>query len=378
MGDAIETMRTALARYQRINVERIIVEEWKTRSLMTHGDDLIGIVDGGGEFIFRNTGLERFWADLHSGYSLRTLAELREDRYVTVLSESRREERSGQDLVRFIQQEWRVQSASRPDLFFRLKIVELERHGESIGSLVILHDLTDDRKVDQMRNDMINVIVHEMRNPAGGIRGLAEMLVTEKRMSEEDKLRFAELIHDGAERLLSLINRFLDIQRLEARGVDHPKEIVDLVALVNAVVLSQTPHLMERQLTAEVRHGEVPPKVNAAKELIRDGVQNLLSNAIKYGDKGRTIEIDVRSDAGGAVITVTDHGYGIPPAEQEKLFTKFFRVRTHAASSKEVGTGLGLAYVKEIMNYHGGSVGFESDPAYGSRFSLHFPADSDR
>jgi signal transduction histidine kinase len=374
MGRSIEAMRVALERYTRINVERIIVEEWKTRTLMTHSDDLIGITDERGVFVFRNTGLDQFWGDLTTSHSLRSIDELLADRRVSVRSEARREDRVEGESVTLLQKELSVALKERTEVHFRLKIVELARHGGPIGSLVILHDLTEDRKIDQMRNDMINVIVHEMRNPAGGIRGIAEILFEIDRMKPEDVKMFVRHIFDGAQRLLDLINRFLDIQRLESGRVEYPKTRLDLATLVRAVVMSQKPYLLEKRLEVDVRAPE-PLEAFVATELMRDAIQNLVSNAIKYGDPDRTIAIDVRSEGDKALIAVTDHGYGIPPKDQEKIFSKFFRVASNSKAAKQVGTGLGLAYVKEIMTHHGGTVEFESNESMGCRFTLHIPVE---
>ena len=108
-------------------------------------------------------------------------------------------------------------------------------------------------------------------------------------------------------------------------------------------------------------------------ELIHDAVSNLLSNAIKYGDPGRTVEVVLSRKDNAILLTVTDHGYGIPAEAQEKLFSKFYRVTTNEKVKSQVGTGLGLAYVKEIAAYHDGSVSLESNPEIGCTFTLTIP-----
>jgi signal transduction histidine kinase len=112
--------------------------------------------------------------------------------------------------------------------------------------------------------------------------------------------------------------------------------------------------------------------VPVSVDLFRDAINNLLSNAIKYGPNDRVIVIELCRNNMNVEFCIVDHGYGIPPEAQEKVFTEFYRVRS-VHTAKETGTGLGLAHVKEIMAQHSGSVSFESTPEIGCKFTLLFP-----
>jgi signal transduction histidine kinase len=113
------------------------------------------------------------------------------------------------------------------------------------------------------------------------------------------------------------------------------------------------------------------PTIYASEDLITEAIQNLMTNAIKYGGENRTIEMELRADSDNAVFSITDYGYGIPPEAQSKLFTKFYRVPN--SKSKEIGTGLGLAYTKEIVTRHGGTISLESNPEIGCCFTITLP-----
>jgi signal transduction histidine kinase len=102
-----------------------------------------------------------------------------------------------------------------------------------------------------------------------------------------------------------------------------------------------------------------------------EAIQNLMTNAIKYGGENRTIEMELHADADTVRFSITDYGYGIPPEAQSKLFTKFYRVPNQ--KSKEIGTGLGLAYVKEIVTRHGGTISLDSNPQIGCCFTITLP-----
>jgi two-component system OmpR family sensor kinase len=110
-----------------------------------------------------------------------------------------------------------------------------------------------------------------------------------------------------------------------------------------------------------------------SSDLLFDAVQNLISNAIKYGDTERCIELELTKNDDKISLSCTDYGYGLSVEDQQKVFDKFFRVKSNPKLAKEKGTGLGLAYVKEIMNRHKGDVALESSEQIGCRFTLIFP-----
>jgi signal transduction histidine kinase len=223
-----------------------------------------------------------------------------------------------------------------------------------------------------MKTEMMNVVVHELRNPVSSIMGFSDILLNDKTVTETESQEFMTHIMSSSQKLNALINRFLDISRLESRRIEYPKKLIDCAACVREVAKSQQPQLLHKSLTAEIDIAEDVPEIFVVPDLFREAVLNLLSNAVKYGEPGRTIDLKLIRTENELVFSITDHGYGIPPEAQEKLFTKFYRVQ-NPKSIKEIGTGLGLAYVKEIAEYHHGSITLESNAEIGSRFTLSLP-----
>ena len=178
---------------------------------------------------------------------------------------------------------------------------------------------------------------------------------------------------DSSMNLNNLINRFLDVSRLESHGVKYPKVLTDIVSITKTVVELQKSQLMNKSLIAELEVAGDIPNVFVSPDLFREAVSNLLSNAVKYGDPNRTINMSLSFQDQNIVFSIIDHGYGIPQEAQQKLFTKFFRVNNPKAS-KEIGTGLGLAYVKEIAMFHNGTITLESNTELGCKFTMTFPA----
>jgi signal transduction histidine kinase len=164
----------------------------------------------------------------------------------------------------------------------------------------------------------------------------------------------------------------LDISRLESRRIDHPKTPTNVVDIVTSVGESLKPQLLKKSLSIEYSMQPDLPDVPVAPDLFREAISNLVSNAIKYGGENRTIDVSLSATQTDILFSILDHGYGIPAEAQEKLFTKFYRVRAYE-SANEIGTGLGLAYVKEIVSFHGGTITLESNETIGCKFTMAFP-----
>jgi signal transduction histidine kinase/HAMP domain-containing protein len=373
MGETIELMRQVLEHYQRLNVDKIILEEWKNKLFMTHSDDMIGITDGSGTFIFRNDKLDEFCSLLLPTRSFHNKSDVLTHPSIVPTNETIRDDNADGLLIHFIQSEIKVEGEFAGVNYYRVNDLSLIRNGEGLGSLLIFHDLTNERQIDKMKTEMINVIVHEMRNPVGSIMGFASILLTDQTVTEAEQIEFHQHILNGSKNLTNLINRFLDVSRLESHGVKYPKGLTDIVDITKSVAEMQKPQLLSKSLTVEFEIAGDIPEVIVSPDLFREAVSNLLSNAIKYGDSNRTIAMSLSLVDHTIVFSVTDHGYGIPPEFQQKLFTKFFRVNNPKAS-KETGTGLGLAYVKEIAMYHNGTIALESNADIGCKFTLTFPA----
>lgn len=249
----------------------------------------------------------------------------------------------------------------------------VDKDDEEQAALIILHDKTEDRLNDIKRNNMINIIVHELKNPITGVIGLSGLMLDSDKISEEESQVLLSEIKLSGERMNSLVNRFLEIQRLESGRANIEYEYINLVQITERVLSITHPLLSEKRLKSTLTKDGTHFMVRGGSDLVFDAIQNLVSNAIKYGEQSRTIEIDVQEMEEVVKVSVTDHGYGIALEEQKKVFEKFYRVKSNKASAKENGTGLGLPYVREIMHRHKGEIELQSNEKIGSRFTLIFP-----
>lgn len=224
------------------------------------------------------------------------------------------------------------------------------------------------RESERMKTELVSIVSHELRTPLASVLGFTALLL-KREFDPPIRRHYLGIVDAQARRLAALLEDFLDVQRIEHEGLELATERVDLAALLDEqaeLYAAQSP-----KHTVEVALEERPLPVRGDRDRLAQVVGNLLSNAIKYSPDGGTVELSAeRSDSGVRVI-VRDQGLGIPEDQQERIFTKFFR--GDAGATGITGTGLGLAVSRQIVEAHGGSIGFDSDPSTGSTFWVELP-----
>lgn len=219
-----------------------------------------------------------------------------------------------------------------------------------------------------MKEEFVSTVSHELRTPLSSIYGFTELMLN-KSFEEERQQKYLQTIHSETGRLTTLVNDFLDVQRMESSEQRYQMSTFDIVELASSVTdfygASHTTH----QLTFE---GTGPIMIDADTEKIKQLLNNMLSNAIKYSPDGGTISIEVQNQEGFAEIKIRDQGIGIPQEAMSKLFDKFYRV-DNSETRKIGGTGLGLSICKEIVKHHNGTIDVESTVGVGSTFTIRFP-----
>ncbi len=246
-----------------------------------------------------------------------------------------------------------------------------EASGEPIGAVLVLHDISELRRLERVRQDFVANVSHEFKTPLTAIRGFAETLLAGALDDAENRKRFVEIIQEHAERLTRLTDDLLRLSKIEAGQMElqlHSLNAADLVALCVETARFSS---QRKQLTIEVNCPPALPAVRGDAGRLRDALQNLLDNAVQYTPPGGHILVSAAVSDGEMIFSVADDGIGIPQAEQERIFERFYRV--DEGRSREVGgTGLGLSIARHIVEAHGGRIWVESTLGEGSRF--HFSA----
>lgn len=240
------------------------------------------------------------------------------------------------------------------------------------GVLVVLNDITEIKKLERIRKDFVANVSHELKTPVATISGFAETLTEESRGSNTNVQEFSKIIYDEAQRLNRIINRLLELSRLESEKPFLNLKPVDLkhLILANIDLVKQQNKSEQLYITTELPVQEVI--IETDSDLIIQVLANLLDNAIKYTPEPKYITIRLQEEPDQVIISVEDNGEGIPEAEASRIFERFYRL-DKARSRKTGGTGLGLAIVKHLVDNLSGQVGVDSPPGGGSRFFFTIP-----
>ena len=246
------------------------------------------------------------------------------------------------------------------------------RSGDGAGTVVLVDDVSELRRLEAVRRDFVANVSHELRTPVGAMGVLAETLADE--VDPAVMRRLAERITVEAQRAGQLIDGLLDLSRIEAAGMHAIRRLE--VAAVAAAAADRVGPLAQRHgvdLIVGAASSTGGGAVEGDESQLVSAVANLLSNAVKYSDEGSEVRVELEAGDGWVEIVVRDSGVGIPTKDLERIFERFYRV-DRARSRETGGTGLGLSIVRHIATNHGGEVLVASEEGRGSTFTLRLPS----
>jgi two-component system phosphate regulon sensor histidine kinase PhoR len=246
-----------------------------------------------------------------------------------------------------------------------------ETEGKATGAVATFHDLTERRRIDQIRRDFVANASHELRTPLTSIRGFVEALEDGALEDSATAQRFLGKIRTHADRMTALMDDLLELSRLEAGSRPPQWEDVLVGELIEDVATSFAPSAQRKKLTLRADPAAVAPIATDADRLRRI-VECLVDNAVKYTPSGGEVRLLARGEDGGAVIQVKDDGPGIPAEHLPRIFERFYRV--DKARSRELGgTGLGLSIAKHLAEGMGATLSVMSEVGQGSCFTVSLP-----
>jgi two-component system phosphate regulon sensor histidine kinase PhoR len=239
------------------------------------------------------------------------------------------------------------------------------------GAILVLHDITDLRRADQVRRDFVANVSHELRTPLTAIRGYVEALIDEPSDANHTR-HFLDIIARHAGRMERLVTDLLRLARLDAN--QEPPEIAncDIERTFRTVVTDLTPSIEAKEQHVTVAVAPEAGVVSADPAKLHDIIRNLVENAVNYSPERASVHLEAHRRDGWVEIVVSDSGPGIPPADLTRVFERFYRV--DKARARPGGTGLGLAIVRHLVELHRGTVKAENGSEGGARFTVTLPA----
>jgi two-component system phosphate regulon sensor histidine kinase PhoR len=284
------------------------------------------------------------------------------------------------DLIALIRKALTIDKAIRGEVVvgsvrtqsFAVTAVPVHSEGSATGAVMVLHDISEIRRLERVRRDFIANISHEFKTPLTAIQGFAETLLDGALEDAKNRERFLEIIRDHALRLSRLTEDLLKLAQIEARQLPYDPRFVTLAEIVNPCLDTARVKAKNKNLVLEYDCAADLPGLFGDLQSFHQILENLLDNAVRYSSVGGIIKVSAAVDADNMVISVSDTGIGIPKVDQERIFERFYRV--DAARSRESGgTGLGLSIVKHLVEAQGGRIKVESEIGRGSTFFVILP-----
>ncbi len=240
------------------------------------------------------------------------------------------------------------------------------------GVWVVYRTVRREVELAQMKSDFVSNVSHEIKTPLALIRMFGETLQLKRIKTEAKKQEYYDTIVQETERLTRLINNILNFSRMEAGRKEYRMEPVDLNAVVLDVLKNYRPHLEREGFSVATDHADHLPLIDADTGALAEALLNVIDNSVKYSRAEKYLKITTGNDRKSVFVEVEDHGIGIDPRQQKKIFEKFYRVSSGLVDGTK-GTGLGLALVKHIVDAHRGTITLRSQVGKGSAFRMTFP-----
>jgi len=252
--------------------------------------------------------------------------------------------------------------------------------GRTTGYVTLLHDASEEAELDRLKSEFVGTVSHELRTPLTSIKGSVDLLLeAETGELNPTQRRFLNTIRRSSDRLINMVSDLLDLSRLEAGRVQLDLHPVDLAHLAEDVVHSLGNLFSAKKQAVETTAEASLPPAMADRQRMEQVLVNLLGNASKYTPEGGRVCVALsRGEVGGgpAVVrlAVTDSGPGLSPADQQRVFDKFYRAGDRLSQAQQTGTGRGLTIARSLVELHGGTLTVDSELGRGSTFTISLQA----
>jgi two-component system, OmpR family, phosphate regulon sensor histidine kinase PhoR len=242
------------------------------------------------------------------------------------------------------------------------------------GAVLVLHDISDLRRVDRVRRDFVANVSHELRTPLTAVRGYVEALMEEPAGApdEAQRRKFLAIIERHTGRMERLVRDLLRLARLDAQQETADLHPLEVGSLFRSVIADLSPSIERHGVKVDVEIESAASVVDADPTKLHDALRNLVENAVNYSPEGGRVALKAHLAGDRIVLTVGDHGPGVPESDLGRVFERFYRV-DKSRSRDPGGTGLGLSIVRHLVELHGGKVSAANRPEGGAVFTISLP-----
>ena len=365
-GDALEDLCVSLnqtaARLDR-TIRTLTEERNLSSAILGSMVEGVAVVNGAERLVFANPGFTEILGLDRPPQSGSALVEVVRQ---TELIEAVRQILKGEPRV-----EAEIVTGTLRQHFFAATVAAV-RAGDTSGAVIVLHDITDLRKLERVRRDFVANVSHEFKTPLTAIQGFAETLLAGAIDDAQNRGRFLEIILEHARRLARLTDDLLKLSKMDADRLELELHNVSVTQLIESCLETAQRRAAEKDIRISVSVPENLPETIGDRRRLAEVLQNLLDNATQYTLPGGQIVLSAAANHAEVIFTVSDTGIGIPKADQPRIFERFYRV--DAARSREAGgTGLGLAIAKHLVEVHDGRIWVDSEVGQGSQFHFSVP-----
>jgi two-component system phosphate regulon sensor histidine kinase PhoR len=365
-GDALEALGTSLnqtAARLDSTIRTLIEERNLSSAILGSMVEGVAVVSGAERLVFANQGFAQI---LELDVPPKSGSALVEVVRQTELIEAVRHVLAGELRV-----EAEIVTGTLRQHFFAATVAAV-RAGETTGAVVVLHDITELRKLERVRRDFVANVSHEFKTPLTAIQGFSETLLAGAINDPQNRERFLGIILEHSRRLARLTDDLLKLSQMDADRLELEIRRVSVAELIESCLETAQHRAAEKNITVSVNESKDLPDIAGDRRRLAEVLQNLLDNATQYTLPTGSITVSAEERDADVIFTVSDTGIGIPKADQSRIFERFYRV--DAARSREAGgTGLGLAIAKHLVEVHGGRIWVTSEIGQGSQFNFSVP-----
>ncbi len=264
---------------------------------------------------------------------------------------------------------FRKELAVTADFILEVSAISMAKGQTDLGNLIVLHDVSRERKIEKLKTEFVSLAAHQLRTPLSAIKWSLRMILDgDIGKISKDQEEIMEKTYQSNERMIALVNDLLNVARIEESRYAINPAPVNIVEICQSAVDSISDSFKKKGINFKfIKSSHKPIMVFADEEKLEMVIQNMLDNGLKYTDKPGKVCLSLKETMESVMVEVLDSGIGIAKSDQDRIFTKFFRA-SEAVLIEPAGSGLGLYMAKNIIESHGGKIGFRSKSGQGSAF----------